>query len=434
MEHLSETQLTGYSRRILDPDELLAVDRHLASCDECHDRLTPISPAIKPSLESDEGPFHLDYEQHLAPYVDGTANEIDREIVDSHVAVCSKCAADLNDLLEFRQPVAVIAEDTRASSRWKQWVPQLSLPSNPVWSTAGAVLAVLILGMAIFLWTRHPAPRPGQLADTASPEPVMQGLPAKEQPSPALMEPSPQINASMSPANDASSTPEEPLLVLNDAGGQVIVTRRGRLEGLQELPPDLRESVERAWATRRLGTSPALTGWSTGAGSLRSGSETQSTFAPLSPTDVVTETDRPTFHWRALEGAQHYNVTIYDAQLHKVGSSGPVSGTEWTTPNSLARGGTYSWQISALKEGETVVSPKPPLPEARFRVLDQLAVAVLAKLNESARRSHLAMGVFYWKHGLIEKSVREFQALAAANPNSATVKELLASVQSTRHH
>ena len=182
----------------------------------------------------------------------------------------------------------------------------------------------------------------------------------------------------------------------------------------------------------RLGASPALTGWSTGAGVLRSGSGTQSTFAPLGPTDVVTETDRPTFRWGALEGAQHYSVTIYDAQLHQVGSSGPVSGTEWTVPNSLARGVTYSWQISALKDGETVVSPKPPLPEARFRVLDQVAVAALAKLKESVRRSHLVLGVFYWKHGLIEESVREFQALAEANPKSATVKELLASIQSNR--
>ena len=42
------------------------------------------------------------------------------------------------------------------------------------------------------------------------------------------------------------------------------------------------------------------------------------------------------------------------------------------------------------------------------------------------------MGVFYWKHGLIEESEREFQALANANPNSTAVKELLASIRSTR--
>ena len=93
-EHLSQTQLAGYSARTLEPDELLAVDRHLASCDVCHQRLFRSLPgaakvAVSPSFEA---PFHLDYAQHLEPYVDGKANDIDREIVDSHVALCSKCA------------------------------------------------------------------------------------------------------------------------------------------------------------------------------------------------------------------------------------------------------------------------------------------------------------------------------------------------------
>jgi hypothetical protein len=152
----------------------------------------------------------------------------------------------------------------------------------------------------------------------------------------------------------------------------------------------------------------------------------------LGPTDVVLETDRPAFRWRALDGASEYTVTIFDASLRQVATSGPVTATEWTTPNSLARGVTYSWQISALKDGKRVVSPKPPLPEARFRILDQPAVAALAKLRESAGSSHLAMGVFYWRHGLIDESEREFQALAKANPNSDAVKELLARIRSLR--
>jgi hypothetical protein len=168
---------------------------------------------------------------------------------------------------------------------------------------------------------------------------------------------------------------------------------------------------------------------------LRSELAEQSTFAPLQPTDIVVETDRPTFRWRGLETALHYVVTIYDAKLRQVVSSGPVTGTEWTTPNSLERGGTYSWQISAaLKDSKAVVSPKPPLPEARFRVLDQRAIAELAKLKESAGSSHLAMGVFYWRHGLIEESEREFQALAQANPNSTAVAELLASISARKRH
>ena len=418
-EHLSQTQLEGYSGRNLDPDELLVVDRHLASCDECHERLTRIWPGVSsPSFKPAEEAFHLDYEQHLEPYVDGTSDDIDREIVESHVALCSECADELRDLLAFKhQPVAVVTRDARTRSRWKQFVPQWRLLPNPALA-AGVGVAVFFVGLAAFWLTRYQSQR------------VVQVGPATGQPSPVATA---QTNL---PSNEkqAEQTPprEEPLLVLNDGSGPVIVNKRGRLEGFQELPPDLRESVERALATRRLRASPALKGWPTGAGSLRSEIEKKSTFAPLDPTDVVVESDRPTFHWSTLEGAREYVVTIYDSKLRQVGSSGPVNCTEWTTPKSLARGVTYSWQVSTVKDGQTVVSPKPPLPEARFRILDQSAEAALAKLKDSVGNSHLVLGIFYWKHGLIDKAEREFQLLTKANPNSPAAADLLKSIRSLR--
>jgi len=411
LEHISETQLTRYSERSLDPQELLAVDRHLASCDLCHERLTRIPRGASSLFEANEEPFHLDYEQHLEPYVDGKVNEIDREIVDSHVALCSKCATDLNELLEFKrqQPVAAIAEP---SSRRRQWFPQLPLPA---WATAAAIAAVFGLSGAVFLWTRNPA---SETFQKVSPEAERQSSPAATNKT-QLPTPSPVAS-------------EEPLLVVNDASCQFRLYKDGHLEAPQELPPDLKESVERALTTHRLGTSPALKGWSTGTINLRSGSVTQSTFAPLDPLGVVIETDRPTFRWRSLEGALHFIVTVFDAKLRQVASSGPVTRSEWTIPNALQRGVTYSWQITAVKDGEMIVSPKPPLPEARFRVLDQRTVNAMATLRLSVGTSHLSMGVFYWKHGLLADAEREFQALANANPDSSVVKELLANIRSLR--
>jgi hypothetical protein len=437
-EHLSQSQLAGYSGRTLDPHELLAVDGHLASCDECHKRLTGILPgvaklALSPSLQSDERPFHLDYDQYLEPYVEGNANDIDREIVDSHVAQCSKCADELGDLLAFKQQPAVAVTGTAAvtSSRWKQWLPQWPWLSNPALATA-VVIAVFILAMAVFLWTTYRARRVEHAATGSSESDKEKQAVEKEQPAPASTGHTQENSASNQPKDLPTLPHEEPLITLNDAGGQLLVNQRGQLEGLNDLPPDLKESVERALAARRLRDSPALTGWSTGAGILRSELEKQNTFAPLEPMDVVIESDRPKFRWQALEGARQYIVTIHDAKFREVGNSGPIVGTEWTTPNSLERGVTYSWQISALKDGQTIVSPKPPLREARFRILDQRTVVALAKLKKSAGSSHLVMGVFYWKHGLIEESEREFRALAQANPNSTAVAELLASIRSTR--
>ena len=361
-----------------------------------------------------EDPFHLDYEQHLEPYVDGTADDIDREIVESHVAECSRCADELRDLLAFREQPAVSSARV-PSTRRKQWLRQWTWLPRPALAMA-LVVAVVVVSTAFLWWTRYATSRRSEQARINLPEP-----------SPATPEPSAQQH----PTIDQIPR-EEPLLVLNDAGGEVTVNKQGRLEGLQELPPDLRESVERALTTRRLHASPALSGWLTGAGELRGEMGMQSTFAPVAPTDVVIETDRPTFRWRALEDALNYVVTIYNAKLRQVASSGPVNGTEWTISTPLERGVTYSWQISASKDGQTVVSPKPPLPEARFRILDQAAASTLAKLKKTAGNSHLALGVFYWKHGLIDESVHEFQALAKANPNSPAAAELLASIRSLR--
>jgi len=342
LEHLSETQLSGYKERSLDPQELLEVDRHLASCDLCHERLTRIPYGASLLVDSGAEPFHLDYKQHLEPYVDGKANDIDCEIVDSHVALCSKCATDLKDLLEFKQqPVAAIQGGPGAPSRRRQWFPQLPLRWNPAWAAAGLIAAVFVLSGGVFLWTRYHASEQTITISSQQTSPV-----ATEQK--AQITPSPPINFSVSPR-------DEPLLVLNDAGCQLKLNKDGHLEGLEQLPPDLKESVERALATHRLGASPALQGWSTGANNLRSGVGTQSTFAPLEPVGVVIETDRPTFRWRSLEGAQHFIVTIFDSKLRQVASSGPVMQSEWTIPNALERGVTYSWQITAVKDGEMIV-------------------------------------------------------------------------------
>ena len=437
LEHLSQTQLARYSERTLEPHEMLAVDSHLASCDECHARLLRMLPedarlAFNRAFESD-GRFHLDYEQHLEPYVDGKASDIDREIVASHVAVCSQCAAELEDLLEFKQqPVAAITEAADISLGWKRWLPQLSLPSSHAWATAVVVFAAIGLAGAVVLWTRYPLSGPAHLTVSVPPESERSPVVETAQPSPAPTVHTAEKSEGSPQPKGAGSPPEQPLLALNDAGGQLVINNSGRLEGLEELPPDLRETIERVLVTRQFNASPGLTGWTTEINSLRGTFEQQTTFCPSSPTNVVIETNQPTFRWRPLEAAQHYVVTIYDDKFRKVSTSEPVSGTEWTIPNSLARGITYSWQISALKDGETVVSPKPPMPQARFRVLDQRARATLEKLKRSAGRSHLALGVFYWKHGLIDESEREFQALAAANPDSTAITELLASIRSIR--
>lgn len=429
-EHLSQVQLIGYGARTLDSEELLAVDRHLASCDSCHDRLAGMLPnaSERPyDLSIGEEPFHLDYDQHIMPYVDGVANEIDREIIESHIALCSQCAEDIRDLEEFRQQ-ALQPDPSVKVSRWMDHWPQTWSPRL----AAAGVIALVILGLtpAYLLWTRNRTLQPQQAGPV--PPPGVDRPPVNE-PSPGS---SPgQVAVQPSPGSAQINTQREELVVaVYDAGGQIVLYANGHSTGLDSLPSDLRKTVESVLAERRFGRSPAFAfdDLSESNGRLRGGSEGQDTILQLAPAGVVLESDRPVFRWRALEGASEYFVTVHDAKLRQVENSGPVAGTEWSIPRPLARGETYSWQIRSVLNGKTVISPKPPAPETRFRVLDQKAFAAIETAKRVLGRSHLAMAVLYWKHGLIEAAEREVEALARANPGSTVAPELLRSLRSPR--
>lgn len=412
-EHLSQLQLTGYSGRTLDGDELLAVDRHLASCDVCHEKLVRISSPV-PGRPASEEPFHLTYEEHLEAYVEGKANDIDREIIESHIAYCSTCADELSDLQEFRrQPQYAVSP-----SKWKLWIDSWRQPVRiPHFSTA-LVFAILILAItvAVILWTTYRASRSVEQTGITPPANKI------EQPSPEN-----QANGSDQPKDE----PEEPLIALNDGGGQVTMDQQGRVEGLGSLPPDLKQAVERTLATRRLQMTKPLADLSV-PGKLRDEATEQNTFLPLAPVGAVIESDQPTFRWRKVEDGHVYSVTIYDSRLRNIENSGPLEGTTWTPSTPLKRGVTYTWQIRAVKDGTTIISPKPPAPEARFRVLDSATLTTLGDVKRVHGKSHLAMGVFYWKHGLLDEAEREFEALVNANRQSRVAAQLLASLRSLR--
>src|SRR5262245_54615696 len=107
-EHLSAEQIERYRRRAMPPTERLAVDDHLATCAACRqdcrdeDRLQDTLAAIQEDLRvaARTEPQHLRYEQ-LSAYVDGTLDEVDREAVESHLGLCPRCVAEVNDLRAY---------------------------------------------------------------------------------------------------------------------------------------------------------------------------------------------------------------------------------------------------------------------------------------------------------------------------------------------
>jgi len=152
-------------------------------------------------------------------------------------------------------------------------------------------------------------------------------------------------------------------------------------------------------------------------------------FKIVRPFATAIDVDRPTFSWTALDGATNYTVSIFDAKLHLVRSSEPLTDTRWRIPDRLKAGIVYTWTVTARKDGHDIVAPAPPA-RAEFRLLETLK---LIKLNDLVRRteSHAARGVLYAKAGLLDEAEREFQTHLVLSVDER-VKRLLEIVKSWR--
>jgi len=123
-------------------------------------------------------------------------------------------------------------------------------------------------------------------------------------------------------------------------------------------------------------------------------------------------------------------VLVYDAKFNLVASSNRITNTSWST--SLARGQVYSWQVKAIKDNQEIISPRPPAPQARFRVLDQNRANELAKAKRAYGSSHLTLAVLYADAGLLKEAEQELRLLRRANPDSDLASKLLRQVQALR--
>jgi len=55
----------------------------------------------------------------MTAYVDAKSDDVDREIVESHVELCARCAAELGDLAAFAQMMSATTEPEPLKSHWK---------------------------------------------------------------------------------------------------------------------------------------------------------------------------------------------------------------------------------------------------------------------------------------------------------------------------
>jgi Putative zinc-finger len=432
-EHLTQIQIEDYGRHTLSAAEFLSASRHMRDCEACRLKVervfddevfytlkSEVYSALAEAVASPAEHAHLTFER-TAAYVDEALAGEERQVVTDHLTGCEQCAMAVDDLRAFRTQVMSGLDreyqqppaPATTENHWRRFVASVQslMPRSPALAVGSAVAALLMIAVGWLIW---------QAIEWGGKDPKITQTPPS--PTTPVVSPNPpQEGAAMVIAQ------------LNDGAGQVVLNGNGKLSGIDHLPPGYQQMIKNALSSQRLDKSPLLAGLVRSDSLLRKGGDRQrNKFSLIAPVGIVMLPDRPTFRWSPLEGATGYIVEVYDDKLRQVIISPQLADTSWTAPHPLKRGGIYSWQVTTSKGGEEIISPRPPAPPAKFRVLDQTLANEIVQARRAYASSHLTMALVYTQAGLLDEAEREFRALQRANPNSTISRSLLANLQAMR--
>jgi hypothetical protein len=273
-----------------------------------------------------------------------------------------------------------------------------------------ATAAVLLLGLALFLWAlRQPNSKNSQLAGTPPPE-IVSPDPSQRPTVPG--QPAPGATS------DFAKKPDESM----PDHGSARDKREARRQEDEFERALIAKNLTMPLAIEMLDRTPSI--------AVRGNPSFNPSFEIISPFATAISNDRPTFSWTTLNGATSYRVSVFDADLHLIETSKPLNETQWMMPDHLQPGIVYTWTVTALKDGQENVAPAPPA-RAEFKLLGK---PELHKLNHLVGRtkSHAARGVLYAEAGLLDDSENEFQTHLGVRPRDERVKKLFQMVNSWR--
>jgi anti-sigma factor RsiW len=400
--------------------ELLATSDHLDQCDKCRERVEAgldvdaVFFALREETFAEDGNFsaHLTSEQ-TSEYVDKNLSGDELQVVTDHLSSCEQCVFAVEDLRAFRNQIAPSLDreygpKSAVPATQRSWRARFTslFGSSPLPAFGAAALAIVVLSfIAWSVWRTTKEEKREVVVVVPTPS---------AQPSPSAV-----------PSVAVQSEPAAVVAQLNDGAGVVSVDQDGKLSGADNLPELYQEIVKRALTSQRIERSSQLQGLTRPPSALMGGNDQAREFSVLEPAGIVLMSDRPTFRWSRFEGASDYVVEVYDEQFKLVLSSPSVTTLSWTAAQPLTRGRVYSWQVKAVKDGQETTVPRPPAPQAKFRVLDQGRMNEIALVKRAYGSSHLTLGMVYAQAGLLREAEHEFRELQKANPQSEIVKKLL---------
>jgi hypothetical protein len=421
MKHLEIEQLKKYGERRLNPEEMTQAVLHLDECGACFESFQTMFPALSDAarevslgdLTADDAEiFHLDYDEHLRPYIDYEADEVTREIVESHLENCQFCVRAVRELREFSDSLH-LREDKKEDADEPTFSGALHhrprrFTNGNFWRLSLPAIAVLILGIGGWLIWRPSATQTFVAENRTSQN-------------------APQFTANENSFNrlpENSITNQEIKLRENDSANKntnaVADKKRESNETKDELllatlPPDFRARFQNTVRTQEINL-PAFIADLREKSSLRGESNGEKNVI-ISPDAQAERSLRPTFRWRKFAAAgESYIVTIYDEKFNQISVSPNLRDTKWQSNVPLERGKFYKWQVKTATSSESFA--------ARFKVLDANSAIRVRKIENAAPHSPLVRGVGYASEGLLNEAMREFQKEIVKNPGGNLAKKL----------
>ncbi len=426
-QHLSDEEINKYRQHNLSGQQLLKADLHITECEDCRKRFRELSPVstsevlqnLREELREDARleEDHVSYEQ-LESLVDGKLDRVDLEIVQSHLEVCAQCRNEAGELRNFHERLIEPSPHV------------ISFRRRQVFSVALRVAGIAAM-IAFFAWIVTFPARDRERELRAQLEHAQNEITQLKIRNSELQRNSNQLQAELAELKRSQS--EVPLVAsLTDGGKIVSLDQNGKIAGISSDSPLYIKMAKDALTKQTIETPPYLAKLIGKESALLGRPKNGRPFDLISPVGTVLSEDRPNFQWKPLKGATGYRVRVYDRDFKEVAASEVLRQTNWTPPNSLQRGNTYNWIVTAYLPDKEVSSPTPPAPEARFLVLDSVQYQKLNQVKQDLTNSHLLLGLTYAKFGLLDDSIREFDQLVVENPNSQIARKLLNGVQSLR--
>ena len=279
---------------------------------------------------------HLTYEE-MEAWLDGRADGIDRELAQGHIALCARCAAEVDDLRKVRETFT---------------------PRRKWWIAAAAAALIAILAIALIDRTGKPV----------------------------------TVATATQPATAVSTTPP----------------------------------VQTTTTTRAL-TKPAILATLVLAPRTLRGTSEQSKLELEAPVATVVLDARPRFEWSPAKGAAEYTVAVADRETGADAATGSTTETWWRPQEPLARGRTYTWQVTAHAGEERWTVPQPSDAEVVFHVASPETVREIAAVPGEL---HLERGIVLAEYGILDDA--ELELRRAVDEGNEQARALLEEVQSWR--